>query len=243
VGDNFDVVLGGHEHDRHDFTGTSRHSSSVNLAEVNSFLHNELLENDFVLRDLSSSYTAVHSLCFQRVVNVSVSADIISVSRLLNPERVVLRKCLHTGNGGLDIPLLVGVHHQSSGSNLLFDPSGSFHIIFNLLRSNLHLKVLESLFDELLAESTSLFLRVAEPSSTSGVGRVTIFLEFSNAFLPVRTDLLENRKAFFRSDAVSHVSEVDHLDELLRLHVADKFPEGLLFFGGPTYPRKRSSGR
>jgi len=90
VGDNFDVVLGGHEHDRHDFTGTSRHSSSVNLAEVNSFLHNELLENDFVLRDLSSSYTAVHSLCFQRVVNVSVSADIISVSRLLNPERVEL---------------------------------------------------------------------------------------------------------------------------------------------------------
>lgn len=166
-----------------------------------------------------------------------MSTDIVSVSRLLNPERVVLAKLFHAGDGSLDIPLLVGVHHQSSFFTDFFsDPSSSFHVVFDFLRSNLHLKVLEAFVDELLAEETGVFLSVSEPSSTGGISRVTILLKILHALLPSRTDLLENSKAFLRSDAVGHVSEVNILNELLGFEAADEFPEGLLGLTGPHVP-------
>jgi hypothetical protein len=103
--------------------------------------------------------------------------------------------------------------------------------------------VLEAFVNELLAEEAGVFLAVAEPSSTGSVSRISILLQFGHTCFPVRTDLLENLKAFFRGDHVGHVSEVDHLDKLLGLEATDESPEGIRrgsSSGGPTCPRTRS---
>ena len=172
-----------------------------------------------------------------------MSTDIISVSRFLNPDRVVFDKLLHTGNSSLDIPFLVGVHHQNSFFTDFFsDPSGSFHIVFNLLGSDFHLKVLETFVNEIFAEAASLFLRVSEPSSTSSVSRVAIFFKLFHTFFPSRTYILENLKTFLRSDSVGHVSEVDILDELFGLKSTDKSPEGLILLTSPHVPESVHEG-
>jgi hypothetical protein len=63
---NLALLLGGHEHNRHDFTGTSRHSTGINLAEINGVFLKELLEDDLVLSNFSSSDSAVTRVLFLR---------------------------------------------------------------------------------------------------------------------------------------------------------------------------------
>jgi hypothetical protein len=60
------------------------------------------------------------TVLFQSVANFLVAQHVVRRGWLLDPVKLELRQLFHPGDGLIDAPLLVGVHHQEAvGTNAL----------------------------------------------------------------------------------------------------------------------------
>jgi hypothetical protein len=133
---NGNIELLGHQKNGKNFIDTGN-TARVDLAEIDGFSLEELLEDDSVLNVFTSGNTSAR---IQSLADSSMTEDIIGRSGLLNEERVERKKILHPINSLLHIPNLVGVHHQYTiRANFLTEKSCTSNI-GSLVRTDLLLE-------------------------------------------------------------------------------------------------------
>lgn len=140
---------------------------------------------------------------------------------------------------------LVGIHHQDVTpvvTDGLPSDSQSATVLLHV-GADLELEVLVALSDTLLQQRTQLILAVTEPPSTSSVCRHSPALfGLLDTLLLGGLDLLEQRNGLLWGDGVCDVAEVNAADELLRSHVRDNAPDGLIEGLGPQIPQSVDHG-
>ena len=93
-----------------------------------------------------------------------MAQDVVGAQGLLDPPRPELGQSLHVGNRLLDLPDLVGVHHQGAVlADLLADDPGAAHVILEVA-ADLLLEMRPATGNAFAAEAAQLLVGVAEPA-------------------------------------------------------------------------------
>lgn len=197
------------EEDSEDLVDTT-HAASIDLADIDGTLLQELLEDDTVLAHLTSSDTnAVRLEC---LTNGLVAEDIVRAGRLLDEPRLELGELLHVLDGLWDGPDLVGINHEEVALVVTNDLSGDAEslLVFGDAGSDLELEVFVASVEGLLQQTLHLVLAVTQPTSTGGVGRhCSVGLGVLDTLSLAGLLLLQHLNGFLFGDGIGDVSEVN----------------------------------
>src|SRR4051794_9340543 len=115
----------------------SAEAATVNLAITDRARLQELFEHYTVMAMFSRRYADG----MKGASDAGVPKDVIRRRRLFNPNRLELRKLVHTGDRFVYIPHLICIHHQLTvPTDLVANDSGTAKVIF-LITADLHLEV------------------------------------------------------------------------------------------------------
>jgi hypothetical protein len=192
-----------------DLVDTS-HAASIDLADINGTLLQELLEDDTVLAHLTSSDTnAVRLEC---LADSLVAEDIVGAGRLLDEPGLELGELLHVLDGLGDGPDLVGIDHEEVALVVTDDLSGDAQslLVFGDAGSDLELEVFVTGVEGLLQQALHLVFAVAQPTSTGCVGRYcSVGLGVLDTLCLTRLLLLQHLNGLLFGDGIGDVSEVN----------------------------------
>ena len=143
-------------------------TTAIYLAEADRTCLQQLLEHHTVLAVFAGS----HANGRNRARDGRVSQHVVRRSRLLDPKRTELRQLLHEADCFVNIPDLVGIHHQLAlPPNLLANQTRATQVI-RQIAPHFHLEMRPSLGQPFTHQGAHLFVRVAQPSGGGRVGRV-----------------------------------------------------------------------
>ena len=146
---------------------------------------------------------------------------------------------LHVLDGLRDRPDLVGIRHEDIAlvvTNNLTSNAQSMTITRDIT-TNLDLEVSVSSIKSLLQQALHLVLTITQPSCTGCVSWHSAVVKSLFKTLALgRLLLLEHSDSLLGGNGVGDVAEVNAVDELLRAHVGDNAPDGLVEGLGPEIP-------
>lgn len=186
------------------------HAASIDLADIDGTLLQELLEDDTVLAHLTSSNT--NTVGLKCLADGLVAEDVVRAGRLLDEPRLELGKLLHVLDCLRDRPDLVGIDHEEVALVVTNDLSGDAQslLVFGDAGSDLELEVFVTGVEGLLQQALHLVLAITQPTSTGGVGRhCSVGLGVLDTLSLAGFLLLQHLNSLFLGDGIGDVSEVN----------------------------------
>ena len=242
VRNNRHTKLLGHEEDSKDLVDTA-HTAGVDLTHIDGTGLEELLEDNTVLAHLTSSDT--NAIRLKGIANGLVAEDIIGGCRLLDEPRLEVGELLHVLNGLRNRPNLVGICHENIAlviTNDLTSNTQTLAVALNVT-TDLDLEVSVSSVESLLKQTLHLILPVSKPASARCVsGHSAVVKSLFETLGLGRLLLLKHSDSLLGGDSIGDVTEVNAADELLRAHVSDDAPDGLVEGLGPEIPDSVDDG-
>ena len=213
------------------------HAAGIDLADIDGTLLQQLLENDTVLAHLAGSNT--NSVRLERLADSLVTENVVRAGRLLDEPRLELGELLHVLDGLRDGPDLVGIDHEEVALVVADDLSGDAQslLVFGDAGSDLELEVFVTGVEGLLQQALHLVLAITQPTSTGCVGRHrSVGLGMLDTLSLAGLLLLQHLNGLLFGDGICDVSEINARNELLRRHVSNNSPDGLVEGLGPQVP-------
>ena len=165
-----------------------------------------------------------------------VTEHVVGARRLLDPPRVELSEHPHRSDRLVDVPALVGVHHQHTvRAQLATNQRGTARVGLDVA-TDLHLHVCESRRQRLADETFDLGVGVAEPAGGRRVGRVSVANDLGDAFIATRAHPAQQLERLVGRQDISDVAKVDGGNELFGFEIDEELPQRLALPLGPEVP-------
>ncbi len=223
--------FGCHQHHREDLVHSAK-PRRVDLTDGDRIRLQELLEHHPVLAVLAGGDLDRR----HRAGDGGVAEHIVGTGRLLNPPWIEARQLLHPGDRLVDIPDLVGVHHQLAlGTDLFADDPCPSSIVLQVAADFLF-EVGPALGDALAAQLSQVLVGIAEPAGGGGVCRVAVLLQVAFALRPAGLVAADDIERFVWSNRVGDVAKRHTPHELLRRQVRQQLPQRLALRLRPQVP-------
>ena len=215
-----DALVGGQQQDR-DVLVDAGHAARVDLEDAQRLRVEELLEHDAALAVLAGRDRDR----VDAALDLRVGQDVVRAGGLLDPVDVELREVVDPVDRLGHVPALVRV--DGDGEALAADLAGDAQTsdVVLAVRAHLELDLAEALVDRLAAQAGQLLVAVAQPARRGRVGGVALRAQTGDALLAaLRAAAQDLKRVLFRHD-VGQVAEVDEVEDLLRRHLRQEFPE------------------
>ncbi|MNI05733.1 hypothetical protein D3C73_586940 [compost metagenome] len=225
------VEFGGHQqHDQH-LVETAQ-ARRVQLAEIHCAGLEHLLEHHPVVAMLSGGDA---DRC-DALADTGMAENVVGAGWLLDPQRFERGEAAHVGDRFIDVPDLIGVHHQGPFPADFFTQNrGATDVVFEI-GADFLLDVSPAILDRFAGQSAHFFFAVAEPAGRGGVAGIA-FAQHVRLTLGLARHLsAQQGDGFFRGEHVGDVAEVQATHQLFRRHVGQQFPHGFAFVLGPQVP-------
>ena len=181
-----------------------------------------------------------------RLSDLGVPEYVVWAGGFFDPPGLELGQGLHIFYGLIDVPFLIGVHHELEVvSDLFANQCGASHIVLKV-GPYLDFDVGESALFGLFAEPLDFFVGIAEPSGRSGVRRIPLLHQPIYALLLRGGRPPKDVERLFFGQRIGDVGEIDTGHQLFWAHVSQQSPERLaleLSVEVPNRVNHRSSGQ
>src|SRR5882672_2137858 len=198
-----------------------RKPAAVDLNYVHRARLHELLEHHPVVAVLAGRDP--HRGNFS--ANAGVSEDVVWTGWFFHPPWIYFGQFQRTPDCLLDIPSLIGIHHELvSGPNFRAHQASPTKIVGGIA-TDLQLEMCPAQGQSLPAERTNLVVAKANPTCRGRICRIATLLKIALALYFVGGAFLQKIECFLRRDRIRNISEVNGSDDLLWLEVCKQFPE------------------
>ena len=165
-----------------------------------------------------------------------MAEHVVGARGLLDPPRLVHAQPAHRRDRLLDVPDLIGVHHQHAVRAERAANQPCAPVVGVEVGADLHLHVREARISRFEHERFDLVIPVAEPARRRRVRRVARGDDFALPLDGPRTRGAQDADGLLRRQGIRDVPEVDAAHELLRRHVGEELPQGLVLALRPQVP-------
>ena len=176
------------------------------------------------------------------LADCGVSENVVGAGGFFDPPRVKFGQATHVGDRLIDIPDLIGVHHQLAFPAKLFAQDLCPADILLDIRADFLLEMVPAFGNGLTRQQAHFFFGITQPAGGGGVageaGSQHLFFPrcLAGKLLPQQGD------GFVGRQGVGDVGEIDATHQLLGRHVDEQFPDRLAGLLRPQIPDRVDDG-
>jgi para-nitrobenzyl esterase len=231
VGADRDAEFGSEEDDGEVLVDAGK-AAAIDLTDVEGAGLKELLEEDAILALLAGGDADAGDFA----ADAGVAEDVVGAGGLLHPPRVELLELANAENRVVDVPFLVGVHHEAAvGADFGADQSSAAEVIGGVA-ADFEFEMGPAVGERFVAEAGNFFVGEAEPPGGSGVGGQAALAKLGEALVETRPAFAKQGYSFVARKSVGDVVEVDEGGDAVGRHAGEELPKGFGFDAGVEVP-------